>query len=199
MTLTAPAAPALATERQVAFLRDLLGTRVAPEWVATTILRTPALDTLARAEASRLIDALLPAPRKSVEAYTPAASPARAGLAEALSAIPKSKYAVPAGHLAGALQDYTLTNDLLFVEVREYRGTLFMRRLSGAPGAFSRARFTARDTLAVARVLAQRPVEYITQFGQHYTCCGRCAAPLTDSASRARFLGPDCARQLGVL
>ena len=187
MTLTVPA---FATERQVAYLASLVARRVVPAEIAPLV--TGDLSFLTRAEASKAIDALLAAPLAP-------AGVARAGVAEALSALPKSKYAVPAAHLAGALQDYTLTNDLLFVEVREYRGTLFMRRLSGAPGAFSRARLTTRDTLAVAGVLAQRPVEYITLFGQHYTCCGRCAAPLTDSASRARFLGPDCARQLGVL
>lgn len=179
-----------ASERQVAYLTSLLARRVVPAEIAALV--AGGTSYLTRVDASKAIDALLAAP------LAPAGQ-VRVEMSEALSAIPKSKYAVPAGHLAGALQDYTLTNDLLFVEVREYRGTLFMRRLSGAPGAFSRARFTARDTLAVARVLAQRPVEYITQFGQHYTCCGKCGAELTDSASRARFLGPDCARQLGVL
>ena len=88
MSLTVPA---FATERQVAYLASLVARRVVPAEIAPLV--TGDLSFLTRAEASKAIDALLAAPLAP-------AGVARAGVAEALSALPKSKYAVPAAHLA---------------------------------------------------------------------------------------------------
>ena len=126
-------------------------------------------------------------------------SPERKEARELMAGLPKSKYAIPAFHLEGALADYRLEGELLFVEIREYRGVRYLRRLTGSVGDFVRTRLSVRDALAVLRVLEGGARTYIQKFGEHFVCCGKCGAPLTDDKSRARFLGPDCARQLGML
>jgi len=190
----------LATERQVAFLRSLLAERAVPADIASAVLVSGSLDALARADASRFIDALLASPRVAPKvSFRPAGDDSRS----LLSSLPLAKFAVPAAHLEGALSDYAPTGDLVFVETREFetpdgRTVRYMRRLTGAPSDFTRSRFSPADALAVARVLSADTLAYIRAFGQHFTVCGKCASPLTDARSRARFLGPDCARQLGV-
>jgi hypothetical protein len=186
----------LATDRQVSYLTSLLSTRIVPTDILATVAAGVA--ALPRQTVSTIIDTLVRAPYAPRTTPAPAPAPATSELRTALENIPKSKYALPAGHTHGATTDLNITNDLLFLEVREYRGTLYMRQLHGAPGGFYRTRISTRDAIALATLIATRPVEYIQKFGQHYTCCGKCGADLTDAASRARVLGPECARQLGV-
>lgn len=182
-----------ATERQVAFINSLASERVVPEGLAETLKR--GVHFLTRAGASQAIETLLAQPRATRVAFEE--TPERVEARELLAGLPKSKYAIPAFHLVGALADYRLDGDLLFVEIREYRGVRYLRRLTGAPGDFLRSRLSVRDALAVLRVLEGGAREYIRKFGEHFVCCGKCGAPLTDPESRERFLGPDCARQLG--
>lgn len=182
-----------ATERQVAFINSLASERVVPAGLAESLKR--GAQFFSRADASNVIETLLAQPR--AERVSFADSPERAEARELLEALPKSKYAVPAFHLVGALADYKLEGDLLFLEIREYRGVRYLRRLTGSVGDFTRSRLSVRDALAVLRVLSGGAREYIRLFGEHFTCCGKCGAPLTDPESRARYLGPDCARQLG--
>jgi hypothetical protein len=37
--------------------------------------------------------------------------------------------------------------------------------------------------------------EYQAAYGRHFHRCGRCGSPLSDRDSKARGLGPDCARK----
>lgn len=184
-----------ATERQVAFINSLASERVVPEGLAETLKR--GVQFLTRAGASQAIETLLAQPRATRVAFEE--SPERKEARELLAGLPKSKYAIPAFHLVGALTDYRLDGELLFVEIREYRGVRYLRRLTGSVGDFTRSRLSVRDALAVLRVLEGGARTYIQKFGEHFVCCGKCGAPLTDDKSRARFLGPDCARQLGML
>jgi hypothetical protein len=190
-----PMTEVFATERQVAFINSLASERVVPEGLAESLKR--GAQFFSRADASNVIETLLSAPRAERVAF--ADTPERVEARELLAGLPKSKYAIPAFHLEGVLSDYRLDGELLFVEIREYRGVRYLRRLTGSVGDFTRSRLTVRDALAVLRVLEGGAREYIRKFGEHFVCCGKCGAPLTDDKSRARFLGPDCARQLGML
>lgn len=183
-----------ATERQVAFINSLASERVVPAGLAETLKR--GAQFLTRAGASQAIETLLAQPRATRVAFED--SPERAEARELLEALPKSKYAIPAFHLEGALADYKLEGDLLFLEIREYRNVRYLRRLTGSVGDFTRSRLSVRDALAVLRVLSGGAREYIRLFGEHFTCCGRCGAPLTTDRSRELYLGPDCAKMLGV-
>jgi hypothetical protein len=168
-----------ATERQMAFIRNLVAERdVAPVDFAGMTVR----------EASAQIEQLLATPKKS--------SVVR--FSDVLSTLPKSKYALPYQLVAPVFTESNFDNDYLFVEVREYRGTTYMRKLHGSLGDFVRTRFTRDEEQSLFNILKENPVEYIQKFGEVFSCCGKCGASLTDEASRARLLGPDCARSLGV-
>lgn len=115
---------------------------------------------------------------------------------EALEDVELSKYAVPARLLM--IPGLEVKGDLLFLEVRRFKETTYMRRLHGAPGRFQRTRLTPSQTIALAAVIKGKHVEFARLFGEHYTCCGRCGAELTDQRSREVFLGPECRKVFGV-
>ena len=145
---------------------------------------------LTKRDASALIDTIKTLPKK------PAAASAGASF-EKLLALPKSKYAIPTGLVAGAVSENV--DDMLFIEIRTYMERTYMRRLHGSMGEFRRTRLSRADESVIVGVLSADPVRFITEFGKRYACCGKCGSPLTDEKSRARFLGPDCAKALGVL
>jgi hypothetical protein len=168
-----------ATERQISFIRNLVAERdVAPIDFAGMTVK----------EASTKIEELLATPKKS----------SIVRFSDVLSTLPKAKYAVPYQTVAPVFTESAFDNDYLFVEVREYRGTTYMRKLHGSLGDFIRTRFSREEEQSLFNILKSDPVGYITKFGEVFSCCGKCGAALTDEASRARLLGPDCARQLGV-
>ena len=176
-----------ATPRQRDFIIDLLANR-------DYVLGTHETVNSAQ-EASSLISKLLAAPKKAPAAR--AAVKRDEELLEALSAVQKSKYAIPVSELILDFFDENIDNDLLFVEVREYQNTLYIRRLHGSVGGFTRSKLSRRDSLAILRHIARDTYNYAKLFGQHYSCCGKCGADLTDEVSRRLQLGPDCRKAFG--
>jgi hypothetical protein len=118
-------------------------------------------------------------------------------LQEALSKAPKSKYAIPVEELDIALNSTPLNGDLLFLEIREYMNNLYMRRLTGSVGGFTRWKVANDDAVTLVNIIAQDPYKYTKIFGQHYSCCGSCGAELTDPISRELQLGPECRKKFG--
>lgn len=174
-----------ATPRQREFINDLLTSReyVLPENL--TIL-TPT-------EASHLIERMLAAPRKRVAAYVKPARIEDSELDAALLSAPISRYAIPRNELFPELLNLRLyDNDMLFLEVKKFRGRIVLVRLTGSVGYFSRSLLSRSDTLILMGVLSRNPVEYARAFGVHYRCCGRCGAELTDEESRRTQFGPIC-------
>lgn len=146
---------------------------------------------------SEVIDGLLRRPRRAARAA--AAAPAAHGAVfAAIDALEVSKYAIPAVDLPAALMPVVAGNDHLFVEVREYRGRKYLRRLHGAPGSFSRSKLPLAVTGDIAAVLTGHTLRYSQKFGELYTCCGVCGAELTDETSRALKLGPVCRQRWGL-
>lgn len=192
-TTTAPHIPA--TEAQLSFIRDLLASRELTGIDADAIRET--LPRMSKPVASLTIDKLTKLPRRS--SSWKAAKAATSELQAALASIPKSKYAVPVEQLEFLELDAqgSIHGDLLFLEVREYMHTLYMRRMTGAPGAFTRHKLSSKDTLALIKLLARDPYEYTRLFGLHYSCCGKCGAELTDPLSRKLQLGPECRKAFG--
>lgn len=171
-----------ATERQQTFIASLLAER--EYTLGDVVISSPR-------EASALIDALLRAPKRAN---------ARRGdqeLFEALSSVQKSRYAIPTSEMFLETLDENIAGDLLFVEVREYRGTLYIRRLHGSVGGFSRTKLSRKDSLVILRHIARDAYKYARTFGEHYSCCGKCGAELTDERSRALLLGPECRKAFG--
>jgi hypothetical protein len=185
-TLTSyPASP-----KQVAFAADLLKTR---EFDTTDVFIEFAIDELAadalsKSDASKLIDMLINAPKRKG---------ARSASQELLASVPKSKYAVPTEMLIGVTTSDVFHGDLVFLEIKEYMSSLYMRQLHGAPGAFNRSKLSQDSVKAIIAIIAEDPYKYTRIFGEHYTCCGSCGAELTDPKSRELMLGPECRKKFG--
>ena len=114
--------------------------------------------------------------------------------------VPASRYALDNG--AGSLD---------FVQVDRptkgrWAGRTFVERLIGSPGDFRKVRLP-RDAQQdfLARIAADRFEDAgrslagseaaAVRFSRHFTVCAACLSPLTDDDSRARGLGPVCAKR----
>lgn len=189
--MTLPIVKDAASEKQVAFIDSLLTEREL-DAIQVSSFRSM-LPTLTKKQASGTIDLLLRLPQKATK--VPGAD--KSVLQEALSSAPKSKYAIPVSELDISLEGTPLTGDLLFIEVKEYMGNLYMRRLTGSVGGFTRHRVPSQDSVTIMNVISQDPYKYAKIFGQHYSCCGSCGAELTDPVSRDLQLGPECRKKFG--
>lgn len=170
-----------ATTKQAAFITSLLAERDFA--LGSRVVNSPR-------EASALIEDLLAAPRK------PKAERPADALTALLNSVQKSKYALAVDGLL--LMDERVNGDLLFVEVKEYNGHRYLRRLHGSVGDFTRTKMSREDSLIVLNAIARDPYAHARAFGEHFRCCGKCAAPLTDERSRALQLGPDCRKEFGL-
>ena len=185
-----------ATQPQINFITDLIaGKNLGETTRAKQVLARIAASELTKAEASKLIDELKTA--KKLEATTPTAS-GKTPMQALLSQVPKSRYAVSTDSIDLGLVDENVNGDYIFVEVREYMDSLYIRRLHGAPGGFNRTKLSFADTKVIVDVIAKNPLEHTQKFGELYACCGKCGADLTDQTSRELKLGPTCRKEFGV-
>jgi hypothetical protein len=115
----------------------------------------------------------------------------------ALATIPQSKYAIPVSELMTDFLKDKVHGDLVFLEVREYMKRLFIKKLYGSVGAFTRVQVNVEDAIAFVRLIQRDPYKYARNFAEHYQCCGKCGAELTDPISREVMLGPWCRKAFG--
>lgn len=194
-----------ATERQLAFLDDLVASRDIPNAVASEYIAQRA--TIELKKASALISMFLQfppieRPKKGEVALDAVEDPQRAlyvELIEALRTIPQSKYAIPVDELMVDFLKDNVHGDLVFLEVREYMKRIYMKKLFGSVGAFTRVRPKVEDALAFVRIIQRDPYKYARKFAEHYKCCGKCGAELTDPRSRELLLGPECRKAFGFM
>jgi hypothetical protein len=185
-THTAPA-----SEKQIAFVCDLLDKREVDAELAEIITEAIANEAYTKAMASADIDAFLKLPKRA------RATKSTGAMQTLLALVPKSKYAVPTEELEFSEADDDFSGDLVFVEIKEYMGTLYARQLHGAPGRFNRSKMSTNTVKAIIALVAADPYKYTKLFGDHYTCCGSCGAELTDQRSRELMLGPECRKKFG--
>lgn len=192
----------LATDKQLKFLEDLLKDRQVPEILRENFLIHKA--GLDKKKASSFISAFLACPKIEVppapdfaELVKKAEPNLYGELLGALQELPKSKYAIPVSELMTDLLTDAVHGDLVFLEVKEYMKKPYMKKLFGSVGAFTRVRPAIDDALVFARIIAKDPYKYAKLFGEHYKCCGKCGAELTDPRSRELMLGPDCRKAFG--
>jgi len=178
------------SEKQIKFINDLLNEKELEDAARDGFRAT--LASMDKKTASNLIDVLLKLPARMDKV-----AGGKSSLQEALSKAPKSKYAVPNDELDISLAQTKLTGDHLFVEIREYMGNLYMRRLHGSVGAFTRSRVANEDAVIIVNHIAANPYKYARTFGEIYSCCGSCGAELTDPISRELQLGPECRKKFG--
>ena len=182
-----------ASDKQINFIKSLLTEREISLQDRDELLR--ALSSMEKKQASLLIDTLLKLPKRSAKITF--VETKKSPLQEALASAPKSKYAVPAEDVDINLTNTNINGDILFVEVKEYMGNLYMRRLLGSLGGFTRYKVDNSDAVEIMKVIATDPYKYARKFGEVYSCCGSCGAELTDPVSRSLQLGPECRKKFG--
>lgn len=180
-----------ASQKQIDFVTDLLATRECDADFRAENLRLIEEEQMSKSLASTIIDSLISAPRiKKAASVSP--------FQQFLAGIPKSKYAVSTDDLVLTDFEDSFKTDIVFLELKEFQGTRYVRRLIGAPGAFSRVRMTLPETKALLDIIARDPYKHARLFGEHYSCCGSCGAELTDARSRELQLGPECRKKFGL-
>lgn len=178
-----------ATAAQIGFINDLIAKREVDPALAGECSELIGLGTLTKKQASDYIDQFIAAPKRAVATRSP--------FQEMLATIPKSRYAIPTAELEFGDAEDAFHGDLVFIELKEYQGTLYMRQLIGAPGSFNRVRMSADAVREIVKIIARSPYTYVKLYGDHYTCCGSCGAELTDQRSRELMLGPECRKKFG--
>ena len=188
-----------ASERQISYLDDIIKMRDVPQSLVD-LYRTQKEAGISKDIASSFITTFLKAPLLST-ARTAANFSERdekmKQLMELVETFPEAKYAIPADELMVDLLKRPIKNDLVFCELRKYRGRLYFKQLHGSPGWFSRSLFPVEDAIVFARIIQKDPYKYTRIFADHYRCCGRCGAELTDELSRETRLGPTCRKYFG--
>jgi len=177
----------IVTPKQTDFINRLRSERVVSSALLDMIAKVSTT-----AEASAVITALMNAPRVPRGGV----SPELAAMHAALEAAEPAKYAVPAA--VATAYGIDPRGDLLFFEVKRYKGRKYINRLTGAPGAFHRSRFSLASATGLLTFIQGRHVEFSLLFGRHFVCCGRCAAPLSDQTSRETGFGPECRSVFGL-
>lgn len=195
-----------ASEKQIKFLDDLVESRALTEEMRLDYAARKS--TLDIKSASKLIDAFLKYPKIQKQPTLPLpewqevvkkAEPNLYGeLLGALRTVPMSKYAIPVSELMTDLLKEPVHGDLVFLEVKEYMKKVYMKKLYGSVGAFTRVRPAIEDALVFIGIIQKDPYKYAKLFGEHYKCCGKCGAELTDPVSRSLMLGPECRKSFSL-
>jgi hypothetical protein len=182
-----------ASEKQIDFVRDLLVARDCSAELSSPIEEALEAGTLSSSAASDFIDTALKLPRVS-KAEMSSSSPMQL----ALAGLPKSKYAIHVDYLDVTNVGHTVHGDYLFVEIREYNGYRYMRRLQGSVGGFTRIKMSLEDVVDVTNALREDSYSFAKKFGEIYSCCAKCGAELTDPVSREMYLGPTCRKEFAM-
>lgn len=181
---------------QQSFINDLLAKRDVPEEIASAIKSAMTSPSATSRSASGFIDTLKSYPYKPAKVSFEASPFAK--MIEAFEGVEDAKYAIPTEYIWTSYPNLHLTGDLLFVEVKTYKGKRYINRLAGAPGDFTRTRFDFETATGLLKFIRGRHVEFSRLFSEHFNVCGRCAAPLTDQKSRETGIGPECRKVWGL-
>jgi hypothetical protein len=97
-----------------------------------------------------------------------------------------------------ALRDHDNPEIVHFYKLVDGRHERMLFQVYGSPGALRQNR-VRRYELAdrVMQEIAADPKAAMLLFGEKLEICGACGSPLTDPESRARRIGPVCARKRG--
>jgi hypothetical protein len=196
-----------ASIKQLDFINKLVSERNVPEPLKAQIFeiaRRPDASPARGGPVSQVIDQLLAMPRLPGGGAAAGRAPAAPGAvvstrAHWLDGIPNARYVLTQAQTDPRTHEVFNGNDKIFIEVREYRGTRYMRRLIGAPGSYTRGKmpFDAVRLLADA-IRVVTPLKATQAYGALYSCCSVCGAELTDDTSVALKLGPVCRGRFGL-
>jgi hypothetical protein len=187
-----------ASLKQRRFIRQLAQERLVDATVAENLRLLVVRDDFEKVDATKLISELIEMPKRSRAVPVLVTTPD--GTVSTLATIDDlevSRFAVPVTELSPGLVAVAGNSDLLFGEVREWKGHKFINALKGAPGDFNRIRIRGGERAELVKLLARDQYRYTKLYGKYYTCCGCCGADLTDEKSRSLQLGPDCRKRFG--
>jgi hypothetical protein len=190
------------TPRQRNLINDLLEEREVSAQGRDAVLTAMGDARIPPRDFRPIIDRLMAAPRRTrSSAASPSTGPAPVRpptIDQRLRSteLPKGRYAIPRANIAlgSPLEQAFGANEHIFVEVKEYQETRYIRQLHGAPGSYTRSKPTREQQDQVIDTLTltpTTPLECAQLFGVLRSCCGSCGADLTDDRSRALHLGPD--------
>jgi hypothetical protein len=172
-----------ASEKQVAFLTKLFAEK---DWAGVVdgidIDTQKAVPTLSSPQASKVIDALLSAPRKVVMADP----------ADPTTKVAPGRYAVYGQD--GTVDFYQIDRPTQ----GKWEGYTFIKLLVGSVGDFSETAVRGAAARTVAQKILDAGVEESARlFGQKTRHCGHCSSPLSNPQSRAAGYGDTCASKHG--
>ena len=166
-----------ASDRQMAFIRSLVDEKQIPDmnWLNGRLSRP-----VTRQFASKLISRLLELENKPSQQALPL--PEKHQIPE----LPRSGYAID---YDGQLRFYHVDRPTK----GKYEGWTFVRerRSDGSK------KLHYSQMLPVLEIIARNPVEAAERFGRELGECSCCHKSLTDETSRARGIGPVCAKERG--
>jgi hypothetical protein len=184
-----------ATVRQLTFINSLIAERNVSDTLKTQVFeicRRPDASPAMGGPISQIIDQLKALPRAA--GGSAAARPAGGRLAD----IPCARYVLERNEVALPGQTPFRGNDRIFIEVREFKGTRYMRKLVGAPGSYSREKLSYSEVDHMAAALREvTPLAATQRYGELYSVCSVCGAELTDDRSVELKLGPVCRGRFG--
>jgi hypothetical protein len=167
------------TEKQVAYLKSLVGSRLPETDWDEVVLAQQDAGTWTKRGASALIETLKNLPAR-----------------EAKPAAPQVTSDVPAGHYALPSSG---DNDLVFYRVDrptdgKWAGRVFVKMVVGGRAASNVRRDYQQGILD--RIAEYGPSEAQVLYGQEIGRCGRCNRHLTDEESRRLGIGPECRKHI---
>jgi len=191
-----------ATPKQLQFIDTLVAERDVPEQTKNTIY-----EIARRADASPgrggpvsvVITQLMGMPKRQ-RAAAPAGAARRPSFSARLKdAVPEARYIIERCEMPIAHHGLFAGNDDIYIEVREFKGSRYLRQLHGAPGDFNRSKPSAADQGAIVDALiAVGPLVATQRYSTRHRVCSCCAAPLTDDLSVQLGLGPVCRQRFAL-
>jgi hypothetical protein len=170
-------------------LRDVARRQAAALRTVGSTGPTPAAQRMAERVAAVRTAQNAPAPvaRPAVAAVDPN-RPTYKEVNDLAASIPTGMYALPRKAASSA------GNTVTFFKIHPFRGGHRIVQLIGSVGAFAEQPLPLPLQFFALKHIAENAKAAAVLFGKETNTCGRCGSPLTNDASRARGLGPRCAR-----
>jgi hypothetical protein len=160
-----------ATEKQVAYVIDLMSKRQQPDWQQVIGQESFDVDNLTKREASMIIDALTKQPVKAATNIVP-------------EVIPDGRY---------AYMNHDLGKIVFYRVVTRKDGYRLVQKVLGSPGDFRYEAVYNAEAEKFVEAIEDDPAFASQMFGISVGACGVCGSPLTDPISIRMGIGPVCA------
>lgn len=184
----------MATPNQISYIESLLRDRAVPDELSGTTMSVLRTSEFTVTKASQLITSLLTLPRRPRDEV-----PAGPDRYAHLRGIEKSYYALTWEQLHDVdVADLAGDNRIAFFRVKPWKDRVYLDKLHGSWGGFTRTKLPHDKEIAVADLIRKDPQGAGLLFSKEYSVCARCGAELTDDRSRDTGYGPTCRGYMGL-